>query len=55
MPEGVLLTLTAMIYAIVANVVKPARTSLKNVAPRMDFGCALSANGDQASMEERTR
>ena len=33
------LTLTAIMYAIVKNVVNPARISVKNFEPFRSFGC----------------
>jgi hypothetical protein len=37
------LTLTAMIYAIVKNVVSPARISVRNLEPFRSLGCEGSA------------
>ena len=37
------LTFTAMIYAIVKNVVSPARISVRNLEPFRSFGCEVQA------------
>jgi hypothetical protein len=36
---GTILTLTAIMYAMVAKVVTPARSSVRNVVPWISFSC----------------